>query len=137
MAKNKTNDAPALDPVVANLLSGMEQRQQEAQLPRKERERLVKERNKIKARREQRATYDLPPVIREAIMRLSETQKIPASQLATLALARFLNEYENGSVDLGEYKQPSRSPRYDWNLVFPESLVARTKTRKKSGDSSK
>jgi len=70
-------------------------------------------------------------------MRLAETQKIPASQLATLALARFLNEYENGSIDLGEYKQPSRSPRYDWNLVFPESLVARTKTRKKSGDSSK
>lgn len=137
MAKKKTDDSPALDPVVANLLSGMEQRQQEAQLPRKERERLVKERNKIKARREQRATYDLPPIIREAIMRLAETQKIPASQLATLALARFLNEYENGSIDLGEYKQPSRSPRYDWNLVFPESLVARTKTRKKSGDSSK
>jgi len=137
MSKRKNESANVLDPVVANLLSGMEQRQQEAQLPRKERERLVKERNKIKARREHRATYDLPPVIREAIMRLAESQKIPASQLATLALARFLNEYENGIIDLGEFKQPSRSPRYDWNLVFPESLVPKTKTRKKSGDSSK
>lgn len=137
MAKRITSESPALDPVVANLLSGMEQRQQEAQLPRKERERLVKERNKIKARREQRATYDLPPVIRESIMRLAEAQKVPASQLATLALARFLIEYENGSIDLGAYKQPSRSPRYDWNLVFPETLVPKTKTRKKSGDSSK
>jgi hypothetical protein len=137
MAKKITSESPALDPVVANLLSGMEQRQQEAQLPRKERERLVKERNKIKARREQRATYDLPPVIRESITRLAEAQKVPASQLATLALARFLIEYENGSIDLGAYKQPSRSPRYDWNLVFPDSLVPITKSRKKSGDSSK
>lgn len=136
MAKKKS-DAGDLDPVVANLLSGMEQRQQEAQLPRKERERLVKERLKIKARREQRATYDLPPLIRESVRHLSETLRIPASQLVTLALARFLNAYENEEIDLGEFKQPSRSPRYDWNLVFPESLVPKTKNRKKSGDSLK
>lgn len=136
MTKKKSETA-ALDPVVANLLGGMEQRQQEAQLPRKERERLVKERNKIKARREQRATYDLPPQIRASVMQLSDSLRIPASQLATLALARFLNEYEAGKIDLGEYKQPSRSPRYDWNLVFPDSLVPRSKGKKKSGDSSK
>jgi len=26
-------------------------------------------------------------------------------------------------VDLSELKQPSRSPRYDWNLVFPEKWI--------------
>lgn len=126
-----------LDPVVASLLSGMEQRQVEAQMPRKERERLVKERLKIQARRDQRVTYDLPPTIRESIMALSESLRIPASQLATLALAKFLQAYENEEIDLGIYKQPSRSPRYDWNLIFPDSLVQRTKKKKKSGDSLK
>jgi hypothetical protein len=41
----------------------------------------------------------------------------------TLALARFLLDIETGKVDLGDYKQPSRSPRYDWNLVFPDGLI--------------
>ncbi len=108
---------------MADLLSGMQQRQAESQLPRKERERLGKERAKIQSRREQRATYDLPPSLREEIMALSEELRIPASQLVTLALARFLRDYQNGTIDLGIYKQPSRSPRYDWNLVFPDNLI--------------
>jgi len=123
MAEKKFERRTSLDPAVADLLSGMEQRQAENQLPRKERERLGRERAKIQARREQRATYDLPPTLREEIMALSEDLRIPASQLVTLALARFLNEYHSGSIDLGKYKQPSRSPRYDWNLVFPDELI--------------
>lgn len=137
MAKTKRKESTDLDPAVANLLLGMEQHQLEAQMPRKARERLVKERLKIQARRDQRATYDLPPTIRESIMSLSEELRIPASQLATLALSRFLQAYENGEIDLGIYKQPSRSPRYDWNLVFPDSLIQKIKKKKKSGDSLK
>ena len=123
MAEKKFERRTTLDPAVADLLSGMQQRQAESQLPRKERERLGKERAKIQSRREQRATYDLPPSLREEIMALSEELRIPASQLVTLALARFLRDYQNGMIDLGTYKQPSRSPRYDWNLVFPDELI--------------
>jgi hypothetical protein len=119
----------SLDPAVADLLSGMEQRQAESQLPRKERERLGRERAKIQSRREQRATYDLPPALREEIRVMSEDLRIPASQLVTLALARFLNEYNSGTIDLGKYKQPSRSPRYDWNLVFPDELIRMKKKK--------
>ena len=111
----------------------MEQRAAEAQLPRRERERLVKQRLKIQARREQRATYDLPPVLREQLRELAESLGLPASQLATLAIARFLTDYNQSNINLEKYKQPSRSPRYDWNLVFPEELVPRT--RKKKGGS--
>ena len=120
----KKNDAHpiTLDPAVADLLAGMEKRQAESQLPRKQRERLVKERLKIQARREQRVTYDLPPAIRESVRVFAEEQRIPASQLVTLALIRFLQDYESGEVDLGNYKQPSRSPRYDWNLIFTKEL---------------
>ena len=91
-------------------------------MPRKERERLVKERTKIQSRREQRATYDLPPQIRESIRALATEERIPASQLVTLALIRFLRSYASNEIDLGKYKQPSRSPKYDWNLIFTKEL---------------
>jgi len=123
MAERKFERKTILDPAVADLLTGMEQRQTEAQLPRKERERISRERAKIQSRRDQRATYDLPPSIREMVKDLAEDLRLPASQLVTLALARFLSDYANGLIDLGRYKQPSRSPRYDWNLVFPEALL--------------
>ena len=42
MAEKKFERRTTLDPAVADLLSGMQQRQAESQLPRKERERLGK-----------------------------------------------------------------------------------------------
>lgn len=132
MAEGSKQRRSALDPAVADLLKGMQQKQTEAQLPRRERERLARERAKIQSRRDQRATYDLPPAIREEVRLLAEDLRLPASQLVTLALARFLQEYQHGSLDLGKFKQPSRSPRYDWNLVFPEELITASR-RKKSG----
>lgn len=130
MTKTDPSHDKALDPAVSGLLAGMEQRQAELQLPRRERERIVKERLKIQARRDQRATYDLPPVLREDLRDLADSLGIPASQLAALALARFLIDFNDGRIDLDEYKQPSRSPRYDWNLVFPETLVRKSKKKK-------
>lgn len=130
MAESKAQRRSALDPAVADLLKGMQQKQSEAQLPRKERERLSRERAKIQSRRDLRVTYDLPPTIREEIRVLAEELRIPASQLVTLALSRFLSEYKKGNIDLGKYKQPSRSPRYDWNLIFPEEMLFVTKKRK-------
>ena len=122
MVKKAESRPITLDPAVAELLAGMEKRQAEAQMPRKERERLLKERTKIQSRREQRATYDLPPQIREAIRTLAIEERIPASQLVTLALIRFLRSYQSNEIDLGKYKQPSRSPKYDWNLIFTKEL---------------
>ena len=129
MAERKFERKVTLDPAVADLLSGMQQRQAESQLPRKERERLGRERAKIQSRREQRATYDLPPELREEIRLLAEELRIPASQLVTLALARFLGDYRADAIDLGKYKQPSRSPRYDWNLIFPDEMIRKAKKK--------
>ena len=119
MSDAKLERRPLLDPAVADLISDMEHKQAESQLPRREREKKARERAKIQSRREQRTTFDLPPAIRQRIKTLAEEQRLPASQLATLALLRFLQEYDQGKIDLALYKQPSRSPRYDWNLVFP------------------
>ncbi|MFA5837928.1 MAG: hypothetical protein WC837_13330 [Bellilinea sp.] len=120
-----------IDPAVAELLTGLERQRSEAALPRKEREKKARERAKIQARREARATYDLPPALREKIRLLAEEQRVPASQIVTLALARFLDDLGCGKVDLGNYKCPSRSPRYDWNLEFPPELIDYSSPRKK------
>lgn len=116
MTKTSLKRKPILDSAVANLLSDMEEKQQLAQLPRKERIKKTREHNKIVARREQRVTYDLPPEIRQRIKTLSEGEGVPASQVVTLALMNFLKTYDANEIDLSYYKEPSRSPRYDWNL---------------------
>ena len=72
MVDEKKQRRSTLDPAVADLLKGMQQKQSEAQLPRRERERISRERAKIQSRRDQRATYDLPPAIREGIRLLAE-----------------------------------------------------------------
>jgi hypothetical protein len=123
MVDHKLERRTILDPAVAGLLSDMESRQSDAALPRREREKKARERAKINARRDQRATFDLPPALRQRIMELAQTERLPASQLVTLALARFLQDLSGGALDLAPFKQPSRSPRYDWNLVLPEGLL--------------
>ena len=92
-----------------------------------------REQEKIRARKALRATYDLPPELRQRIKTLAEEQGVPASQLVTLALLRFLQDYARNEIPMGNYKQPSRSPRYDWNLVFPDSLNAVVKRSAKAG----
>jgi predicted DNA-binding protein len=119
MAKNKERKN-SLDPSVADLLHGMEKRTSELKMPRKDRDKLLKERAKIEARKEQRVTYDLPPQIKQYIKDLAENESVPASQIVTLALMRFIEDFEKNDIDLAIYKQTSRSPRYDWNLIFPD-----------------
>lgn len=92
-----------------------------------------REQEKIRARKALRATYDLPPELRQRIKTLAEEQGVPASQLVTLALLRFLQDFAREEIPLGRYKHPSRSPRYDWNLVFPESLTTAVKRSAKAG----
>lgn len=134
MPDPKPERRTVIDPAVAELLTGLERLRSDASLPRKEREKKARERAKIQARREARATYDLPPALREQIRLLAEEQRVPASQIVTLALARFLNDLASGEIDLAKYKCPSRSPRYDWNLEFPPDLVKAARSRRRRGE---
>jgi len=119
MANRNLQRRSILDPAVADLLAGMENKQAEARLPRRVREKKAKERAKIRARRDQRVTYDLPPQLKQSVFDLAESLSLPASQLVTLALYQFLLAYSSGQIDLSKYKKPSKSPRYDWKLEFP------------------
>jgi hypothetical protein len=136
MPEAKPERRIVIDPAVADLLTGLERLRSDASLPRKERERKARERAKIQARRDARATYDLPPALRERIKALAEEQRVPASQIVTLGLVRFLEDYQAGRVDLGAYKCPSRSPRYDWNLEIPSEMINLKRMRKKKGQGS-
>lgn len=129
-AKRKPSKQPA-----ASRLDALEQGQAQAHRSPRELARRERERARMQARREQRVTYDLPPVLRRRVQALSEELRIPASQLAALALGRFLNEYAAGAVDLGAYKQPSLSPRYEWNLKLPAEIV-RGKRRRREKENS-
>jgi hypothetical protein len=93
--------------------------------PTRDQIRKDKEQQKIRARRPARVTYDLPPDLRKRMKALADERGLPASQLVTLALLRFLQDMEQGQVPLERYQQPSRSPRYAWNLVYPDELLAK------------
>jgi hypothetical protein len=106
------------DPAVSALLGQTEQRRAETRLSPREREKKRKEREKIRARRPFHTTYDIPLELRQRIKDLAEQYGVPASQLATLGLLRFVEDLASRQVDLGQIKVPSRSPRYDFNLVI-------------------
>ncbi|MHC1781258.1 MAG: hypothetical protein AB9891_00620 [Anaerolineaceae bacterium] len=116
MSEEKYSRRPAIDSSVAEILDSMQRKMATSQLPKKKREQVVKERAKIEARRDQRVTYDLPHLLKEKIRDMAEEHNLPASQLATLALIRFLEDMDHGKIDLESMKVASRSPRYDWNL---------------------
>ncbi len=131
MPDRKPQQRVKIDPDVAELLAGLERLRLLPAQPDPESKKKVRERARMQARREYRATYDLPPVLREQVKALAEQQRVPASQIVTLALARFMNEYTAGIIDLDELKRPSRSPRYDWNLAIPPNLLPASPKKKK------
>jgi hypothetical protein len=109
------------DPAVQALIEVGSRQKYEAGLTRRERERIIKEKSRIRARRAQHTCYDIPPELRQYIKELAEKERIPASQIAALALLRFAADWQKGSVDLSQYKSPSRSPKFDWNLALDPS----------------
>jgi len=120
-------------PDISTKLETLEQAQAQAHRTPREQVHRQREQTRTQSRRDRRVTYDLPPLLRRRLQAMSEELRIPASQLAALAIGRFLNDYAAGAVDLGVYKQPSRSPRYDWNLCLPNEIVHGR--RKKGGAS--
>jgi hypothetical protein len=110
------NQPDSADPAVRALIQQGERLRSESRLSRRERDKILKERRKIRERRASHTCYDIPPELRAYIKELSEELRIPASQLAALALLRFVRDYQGGEIDLSPFKTPSSSPRFDWNL---------------------
>ena len=110
----------AIDPAVADLLGSMDQKESERSLPRDDRLRKVKEREKARARN--RVMLDLPQEVEKRIKALAVKHECTISQIASLLIWQGVQDLDNGLLNPSAYKKPSRSPRYTWNLVFIEKF---------------
>jgi len=116
MSEDTSERRRILDPAVADILDGMQRKQEERKLPTAERKRKASERMRAKERLSGRVNYDLPEGIKQRLRELARHERVPESQLAALALARFLADVAAGRVRLSDYRKPSRSPKFDWTL---------------------
>lgn len=81
-----------------------------------------KERKKAAGRLPGRVNLDLPPVLKKKVFDLADEERIPASQIVALFLADGLRRLESGDLKINDFRQPSKSPRYDYTLDI-SSLV--------------
>lgn len=110
-----------VDPSVADLLNGLNTQAAQRSLPAKERRKASKARQKAKDRLPRRVNWDLPETIKDQVTALAERHECPASQMAAVLLLHGLAAMRQGDILLDDYKRPSSSPRYTWNLVIQEN----------------
>lgn len=67
-------------------------------------------------RRGRRALYDLPPDLIRCISQLAETYRLTNSMVAGVLLIHGLRDIQGGTLDLGKFRMPSDSPRYDFRV---------------------
>jgi hypothetical protein len=107
------------DEAVESILSEGRNRINNRGLPTRERARVKKAKDKQSARK--RAVYDLPEDLIEEMAALAKKHRVPASQVAMIALRYFLQS----GVDLGQFKvvTDKKSPLYDFRLVWMDSTI--------------
>lgn len=93
------------------------QRKEESSLSKTERALLVKERNRQRARKENRAGYDIGAELKDKIAEIAKKQGTTNSQLAAWILWGGIKDLERAKDDvLSDYKKPSLSIHHEWNL---------------------
>lgn len=109
-------------PDMGDLLSGQAQPKS---LPQKrpltkEEKKKAKEKALIKKRLPNRATYDLPPGMKEKISAIAEEHETTASQVAALLLHKALLDVDVGLIDFDYHKEESSSIRWKYILRIDE-----------------
>jgi hypothetical protein len=82
----------------------------------KEEQKKQKEKDQMKRRLPRRATYDLPPGMKERIVEIANEHGTTASQVAAFLLHGGIKQIEAGMINLDRYKEPSTSIRWEYNL---------------------
>ena len=65
-----------------------------------------------------KATWDIPRQILDALAAIATAESVSKSNLVAEFLARAVNAYHKGKIELSGQKQPGRSLRWDWELVI-------------------
>lgn len=124
--KGQLLSLPPLDPTVQAAINSGNRRQAQATLPREERARVAKQRAKDSKRN--RFNMDLDPQLDQALRAVAEDLRCPASGLAELAIALLLDSVDRG-LDLSQYLERSRSPRYEYTVnldsAIPDFILSR------------
>ena len=117
-SKGMTNftDLSVVDPAVESLLGQGQRRQDEARLPRIERSRKKKERERAEKRKPNRINLDLPVDLKKRLEHLARKEGVPISQLVAFLLYEPVHQLESRVISLWGYKTASGCPKFECNL---------------------
>ena len=107
---------PGVDPAVESLLGQGQRRQVESHLPKNERTRKKKERDRAQKRLANRINLDLPVDLKKRLELLSKQEGVPVSQLAAFLLYEPISQLEHETITLWGYKTASGCPKFEANL---------------------
>ena len=110
------DDLPGVDPAVESLLGQGQRRQVESHLPKNERSRKKKERERAQKRIPGRIGLDLPVELKNRLIGLAQKEGVPISQLVAFLLYESIYLLEQERISLWGYKTISTSPKFDSNL---------------------
>ncbi len=114
---DKPRRRPAIDPAIADLLaSDRRTPPPEEKKPEPPPSPQSRKQQRQEERRARRATFDLPPVVRQRLAELSVDYGVPQSQLVALLLLRGFEAMEAGEIDPAPLRERSTSPRFAYNL---------------------
>jgi macrodomain Ter protein organizer (MatP/YcbG family) len=110
------DNLPGMDPAVESLLGQGKRRQDEARLPRNERSRKKKERERAEKRKPNRINLDLPVDLKKRLEHLAKKEGVPISQLVAYLLYEPVKQLESREISLWGYKTASGCPKFECNL---------------------
>jgi hypothetical protein len=109
-------DLSAVDPAVESLLGQGQRHREEARLPRIERSRKKKERERAEKRKPNRINLDLPVDLKKRLVNLAKKEGVPISQLVAFLLYEPVHQLESRAISLWGYKTASGCPKFECNL---------------------
>jgi hypothetical protein len=105
-----------IDPAVESLIGQGQRRQDEARLPRTERSRKKKERERAEKRKPNRINLDIPVDLKKRLEQLAKKDGVPISQLVAFLLYEPVHQLESQVISLWGYKTASGCPKFECNL---------------------
>lgn len=110
------DDLPSVDPAVESLIGQGQRRQVESHLPKNERSKKKKERDRTERRLPNRINLDLPQDLKKQLEVLARKEGVPISQLVAFLLYEPVSLLENCTITLWGYKTASGCPKFEANL---------------------
>ena len=107
---------PGVDPAVESLIGQGQRRQVESHLPKNERSRKKRERERTQKRLARRINLDLPVDLKKRLEILARKESIPVSQLVAFLLFEPVLQLEKKTISLWGYKTASGCPKFECNL---------------------